>query len=91
MRNFANNFEELIIHSGLYRVWVPLHNDGKAPLISIWVDPSMGAFEPRGEKKTCDRAPKQALLSGLTGQPGEEAEGQEAGIRWIVSSLNGGS
>jgi hypothetical protein len=86
MRNFANNFEELILRRGLYRVWVPLHDDGKAPLISIWVDPAMGAFEPRGEKKTCDRAPEQALLSGLTVQTGEEAEGQDDRTRWTVSS-----
>ncbi len=86
MRNCANNFEELIIHSGLYRVWVPLHDDGKAPLISIWMDSAMGAFEPRGEKKACDRAPEQMLLSRIKGQLGEEAEGQDDGIRWTVSS-----
>jgi len=86
MRNFANNFEKLIISRGLYRVWVPLHNDGKAPLISIWVDPSMGAFEPRGEKEACDSSQGQALLSGLTGQPGEEAEGQDDRTRRTVSS-----
>ncbi len=86
MRNFANNFEELIIHRGLYRVWASLHDDGKAPLISIWVDPAMGALEPRGEKKTCDRAPEHALLSGLNRQSEEEAEGQEDRTRWAVSS-----
>ena len=30
---------------GLYCVWVPLHDDGKAPLISIWIDPTMTAIE----------------------------------------------
>jgi hypothetical protein len=58
-----HNFEELIISRGLCRVWVPLHDDGKAPLISIWVDPAMGAFEPHGEKKTCDRAFAFNMLS----------------------------
>ncbi len=37
----------LIKRTGLYRVWVPLHDDGQAPLISIWIDPMMTAFEPR--------------------------------------------
>jgi high affinity Mn2+ porin len=31
--------------SSLYRVWVPLHDDAKSPLICIWIDPSLGAFE----------------------------------------------
>jgi hypothetical protein len=86
MRNFANNFEELILHRGPYRVWVPLHDDGKAPLISIWVDPAMSAFEPRGEKKARDRAPEQAHLSGPKEPSGDEAEVQDDGTRWTVSS-----
>jgi len=86
MRNFVNIFEELILHRGLYRVWVPLHDDGKAPLISIWVDPAMGAFESRGEKKTCDRALAQAHLSGPKEPSGDEAEVQDDRTRWTVSS-----
>ncbi|HTT22685.1 MAG TPA: hypothetical protein VMG82_27395 [Candidatus Sulfotelmatobacter sp.] len=31
---------------GLYCVWAPLHDDGKGPLISIWIDPRMTALEP---------------------------------------------
>lgn len=46
MFNFSTNLESLITHRGLYRVWVPIHDDGKAPLISIWIDPGMRAFEP---------------------------------------------
>jgi hypothetical protein len=37
--------------SGLYRVWVPLRDDGKSPLISIWIDPSLQAFQSRAEDK----------------------------------------
>ena len=86
MRNFANIFEELILHRGLYRVWVPLHDDGKAPLISIWVDPAMGAFETCGETKPCDGASEQAHLSGPREPSGDEAEMQDDGTRWTVSS-----
>jgi hypothetical protein len=39
------NFTKLNERRGLYRVWVPLHDDGKAPLISIWIDPAMTAIE----------------------------------------------
>lgn len=37
----------LVNRVGLYRVWVPMHDNGQAPLISIWIDPMMTAFEPR--------------------------------------------
>lgn len=41
----------LINRVGLYRVWVPLRDDGRAPLISIWIDPMMTAFEPNAQKE----------------------------------------
>ena len=51
MANFTDHFENLTARPGLYRVWVPLRNDGRGPLISIWIDPAMTAFEsqPREE------------------------------------------
>ena len=39
------NFAKINERRGLYRVWVPLHDDGKAPLISIWIDSTMTAIE----------------------------------------------
>lgn len=45
MTNITNFFENTNSHRGLYRVWVPLHDDGKAPLICVWIDPSMTGFE----------------------------------------------
>ena len=47
MANFA-------AFSGLYRVWVPLGDDGKSPLISIWIDPSLQAFQSRADEKGTD-------------------------------------
>jgi hypothetical protein len=41
----ATNFPKSNERRGLYRVWVALHDDGKAPLISIWIDPDLRAFE----------------------------------------------
>jgi hypothetical protein len=29
----------------LYQVWVPLHDDGRVPLVSIWIDPALTAFQ----------------------------------------------
>jgi hypothetical protein len=43
--HFSNNFGNSTTRLGLYRVWVPLHDDGTAPLISIWIDPTMTTFE----------------------------------------------
>ena len=45
MTNFTDNSKHFTARPRLYRVWVPLHDDGKAPLISIWIDPSLRAFE----------------------------------------------
>jgi hypothetical protein len=45
MANRKNNSANLSVRPGLYRVWVPLHDDGKTPLISIWIDPAMKGFE----------------------------------------------
>jgi hypothetical protein len=60
MFNFSNNLESFITHRGLYRVWVSMHDDGKAPLVSIWIDPGMKAFEPQDGKE-------HITLSGVKG------------------------
>jgi hypothetical protein len=45
MTNFISDAERFTARPGLYRVWVPLRDDGRVPLISIWIDPTMTAFE----------------------------------------------
>lgn len=49
MTNFINNSANFTERRGLYCVWVPAHNDGNAPLISIWIGPRMTAFVPHQE------------------------------------------
>jgi hypothetical protein len=46
MTKLKGNFAGFISRTGLYRVWVPLREDAKGPLISIWIDPAVTAFEP---------------------------------------------
>jgi hypothetical protein len=46
MTNLKGNFAVCTNRTGLYRVWVPLRDDGKGPLISIWIDPAVTALEP---------------------------------------------
>jgi hypothetical protein len=45
MRNLTNNCRNIATRPSLYCVWVPLHDDGRAPLVAIWIDPAMTAFE----------------------------------------------
>jgi hypothetical protein len=45
MKNFYDFYEAANTHRGLYRIWVPLHDDAKAPLVCIRIDPSMTGFE----------------------------------------------
>ena len=47
----------LSTYSSLYRVWVPLRDDGQSPLISIWIDPYLRAFKSRSEGKGTNVAP----------------------------------
>lgn len=53
------NFAKLNERRGLYRVWVPLHDDGKAPLISIWIDSTMTAIE----RCHCDESGELAAIN----------------------------
>jgi hypothetical protein len=43
--------------SGLYRVWVPLREDGKSTLISIWIDPYLREFKSCSEEKGTNVVP----------------------------------
>jgi hypothetical protein len=58
---------------GLYRVWVPLHDDGKAPLISIWIDSTMTALE---------REQRQQDIGRSSASDGAVAEEVEDSRRW---------
>jgi hypothetical protein len=45
MCDYTNNSGSSRARHGLYRVWVPQRDDGRAPLIAIWIDPAMAVFE----------------------------------------------
>jgi len=74
MTNLKGHFAGFINRTGLYRVWVPLRDDGKCPLISIWIDPAMSASEPDarenpatvssiGEKKIAEQIDEDPLCA----------------------------
>jgi hypothetical protein len=54
MSDFTINWRDFTTRSSLYRVWVPLRDDGKSPLISIWIDSCLRAFDPCGEGETLE-------------------------------------
>ena len=47
MTHLTNYLRNHSTPSGLCCVWVPLHNDGRPPLICIWIDPKMTALQPK--------------------------------------------
>jgi len=72
--NNTINFAKLNERRGLYRVWIPLHDDGKAPLISIWIDSAMTAIE------RCHRDESRELAAISEDAVSEEIEDQLARI-----------
>jgi hypothetical protein len=55
MRHISENFKNSTRVSGLYCVWVPVHDDGGNRLVSIWIDRAMTAFtsDGSGTAATC--------------------------------------
>ncbi|MGA7624170.1 MAG: hypothetical protein WB630_14795 [Candidatus Acidiferrales bacterium] len=51
MTTLDGNLKNFINNTGIYRVWVPLQNDGKPPLISIWMNPKMTAFKSEAQQE----------------------------------------
>ena len=45
MRNVTNNKKNLEARQSLYCVWIVANEQPNAPLVSVWIDPAMRAFE----------------------------------------------
>jgi hypothetical protein len=45
MFDFIINRKTLVPHKSLYCVWIRAHGGDDAPLIRVWIDPSMTMFE----------------------------------------------
>ena len=45
MFNFANHLKTIRARKGLYCVWIQTHGGHNAPLMQIWIDPTMSLFE----------------------------------------------
>jgi hypothetical protein len=54
MKNFTNNHKNLDERQSLYCVWIAASEQPNAPLISVWIDPAMRAFERELQKVNCE-------------------------------------
>ncbi len=57
MRNFAPIFWNSTTGSGLYCVWVLVHDDGGDRLVSIWIEPAATAFKSQPQETTWEIDP----------------------------------
>jgi hypothetical protein len=74
MFNTITNRKALMPSRGLYCVWIRANQDQNAPLVSIWIDPSMKTFESGANEQALATTLAPACSDGADCQ----AEGQEA-------------
>ena len=75
MKNFTNNQKNLDERQSLYCVWIAASEQPNAPLVSVWIDPAMRAFERELQEVNCE-APTAA-------NAGHECEDESAGDAMI--------
>jgi high affinity Mn2+ porin len=56
VRDLTNNCKTFNERPGLYCVWVPLRDDGKQPLLCIWIDSTLATFEAQLGRDNDERA-----------------------------------
>jgi hypothetical protein len=86
MFDIIKNRKTLAPRRGLYCVWIRAHQTENAPLVRMWIDPSMKMFD----SGTSKQAPAGTLAPAFSEGSGREAERQEANqaheetdhIRW---------
>ncbi len=72
-----NNSESYVTRGGLYRVWIRAHEGQHPPLVSIWVDPTMKAFEPRADESSSLLPVASIVAAGDDREAGEQDQLQE--------------
>lgn len=60
MFDIIKNRKTLMPHRGLYCVWIRAREGDNAPLIRVWIDPSMAMFESQGKVHEPDAAAARA-------------------------------
>lgn len=62
-----NNSKNSLARRSLYCVWVRKDDHPSAPLVAIWVDPAMRAFESQVSEQTQDQKVEECLFETRIG------------------------
>jgi hypothetical protein len=60
MFDFIINRKNSVPRPSLYCVWIPAHEGENAPLIRVWIDPSMSMFDSQAKVSESDLAAAKA-------------------------------
>jgi hypothetical protein len=74
MSNFPENTNILESRRGLYMAWIRAHEGPDAPLVSVWIDPDMTAFEECCRGPVHDPSMTSAPVTGLNSHAVEQDE-----------------
>ena len=64
MFDFIGKSKNSAAHPGLYCVWIRAREGEKAPLIQVWIDPSMGMFDSNPKAQETEFAATSAEGQG---------------------------
>jgi hypothetical protein len=71
MFDFIIDWKGRVPRPSLYCVWIRAHGGENAPLIQVWIDPSMSEFESRAKLHEPDLAAAGAEAEGAAVQDGD--------------------
>ena len=70
MFDFITNRKTLVPHKSLYCVWIRSHGGDDAPLIRVWIDPSMTMFESQAKVYEPDVEAARAVIQAALREDG---------------------
>lgn len=88
MRNVTNIQDNFEARQSLYCVWIRPSEQPNAPLVSVWIDPAMRAFEGELHKVNCE-APTEASVTHQDESTGD-AVIEDPPLRVHISVMSAG-
>jgi hypothetical protein len=70
MLDFIFNRKNTVPRPSLYCVWIRAHESENAPLIRVWIDPSMSVFDSQARVHEPDLAAARAEARGALASEG---------------------
>jgi hypothetical protein len=68
MFDFITNRKIAVPRASLYCVWIRAHESDNAPLIRVWIDPSMTMFESQAKVHEPDVEAARAVIQEALGK-----------------------